>query len=868
MSAKRHPNKKLQHERMTHGWSQEDVAAKLGVDVRTVRRWESGQPVRPYNILGLTKLFEKSAEELGLIDDSQPEYVLMAQPTATNAAILASSTYAAHFLPIPATPLIGREQELLTIKQMLSRAEVRLLTLTGPGGTGKTRLAIQAARDMQEMFPDGLFFVDLAPIRDAALVVGTIARVLGMQEAGGQPLLERLKAYLRPQQLLLLLDNFEQVIDAADQLAALLMTCPRLTLLVTSREVLRVQAEYEFPVSPLALPERPRLTDVPDPLVLARSPAVSLFVQRTQARKPDFQLTPASSTAVAEICIRLDGLPLAIELVAAKCKLLPPQVLLSYLDHRSEFGERGLRDVPARQQTIHNSIAWSYELLNPTEQQLFRRLSLFVNGCTLEALKIVCTFSDEKPYALLEVVSSLIDKSLLLPLKLMEGGEARITMLETIREYGLKCLEENGELAETQRSHAHYYLAYAEKAEGEHNKAKKTRLRMLELEQQNLRAALNWSSAQGSEGEETTLRLCSALWQFWRARGHISEGRNILTQALTQSEAHTSSLRAKVLTAAAVLAGLQGNYDQAEMMCRKSWHIFRDLDDQQGIASSLNFLAQIATWRSDYPQAHILGEEGLAIARTRDDKTEIITALQTLATACFNEGHYARMHGFAEESLHLSRAIDDTEGIARSLWLLSLRSFFQGQPIEAHALLTESLALAKELDDKRGIADALVILAYITFFRGEYESVQRLLDEAFALHRAVGDRRGIALDLYGQGWLALSQGNYIAARAHYEEALSILVELGHQWFIALCIESLAYVAARQAQWIRSARLWGMAHMLREKIGVAAPAMLAAMYESTIAKIRMQLGENNFIRAWSKGQHTKPEQILHTHLVPS
>jgi len=853
MSAKRRPNKKLQHERITHGWSQEDVAAKLGVDVRTVRRWESGQPVRPYNIAGLTKLFGKSAEELGLLEDTQPEHAAMPQPAAS-AAIPDSFEYTLHFLPIPPTPLIGREQELAALKQMVGREEVRLLTLTGPGGIGKTRLGIQAAREVQDMFPDGIFFVDLAPIRNPALVIGTIAGVLGLQEAGGQPLLERLKAYLRPQQLLLLLDNFEQVVDAANQLAELLKTCPRLKLLVTSREVLRVQAEYEFPVPPLALPERQVLTEVADPAALLRVPAVALFVQRTQARKPDFQLTSASGAAVAEICVRLDGLPLAIELVAAKCKWLSPQALLSYLGRRLDIGERGLRDVPARQQTIYSSIAWSYELLNPTEQPLFRRLSVFVNGGTLEAAEKVCIFAHEKPFVLLDVVSSLIDKSLLQPLKQVEDEAPRIAMLETIREYGMKCLEESRELEAMQRAHAHYYLHYAEEAGSKLAGAnKKIWLNMLESEQQNLRAALNWLLSRGSEEEETTLRLCRALWQFWRARGHISEGRNALAQALQQSKAEASSLRANVLTAAGVLAGLQGDYDQAEALCREGLLICQNLLDKQGRVSSLSFLAQIATWKSDYRQAHILGEEALAIAREQDDKAAIIATLCTLAIACFNEGNYARMYELAEEGLRLARAIDDTEGIARALWLLALRRYFQGEPTEAYALLTESLALAKELDDKGCMADALVVMAYITFFRGDHDAMQKLLDEAFALYRAVGDRRGRALCLYGQGWLALSRGNYAAAHACYEESLSILVELGHQWFSALCIEGLAYAASLQAQWVRSARLWSMAHALRERIGVAVPSILTVMYDRAIVQVRTQLGESDFTIAWAEGR---------------
>ncbi len=476
-------------------------------------------------------------------------------------------------LSIQPTPFIGREKEVTTVRDLLGREGVRLLTLTGPGGTGKTRLSLQVAAELSDRFVDGVFFVNLAPVREPEFVIPAIAQVLGVKETAEQSPLELLKASLREKQILLILDNFEQIVSAAEHVTALLIACPKLKIVVTSREVLHVRAEHEFAVPPLALPDPKRL---PDPVVLSQYEAVALFIERVQAAKSDFQVTNANARAVAEICICLDGLPLAIELAAARSKLLPPQALLARLERRLAVLTSGARDVPARHQTLRNTISWSYDLLTAEEQSLFRRLSIFVGGCTLEALEAICTLLDDSNGAasILDEVASLIDKSLLQQTE-QEGVILRFVVLETIREYGLECLQRRGELQAARRAHAHYYLALAEQAEPELNGPNQVAwVERLEQEHDNLRAALDWAlekvtDEQVQERREVALQLSAALEQFWRIRGHYTEGRTFLERALAQSEGENVSLRANVLRAAANLAIWQGDPAQAEALAQQ-----------------------------------------------------------------------------------------------------------------------------------------------------------------------------------------------------------------------------------------------------------------------------------------------------------
>jgi predicted ATPase len=646
-------------------------------------------------------------------------------------------------LPTQPTVLIGRDKEVAAVEHLLRREAVRLVTLTGPGGIGKTRLALQVAAELSDRFANGAFFVNLAPLSDPELVIPATAQALEIQEIRGQPLFDLLKASLREKHLLLLLDNFEQVVSAAVQVADLLATCPKLKMVVTSRMALRVKAEHEFTVPPLALPDPKHL---PELGALSQYEAVALFIARAQAVKPDFQVTNANAPAVAEICARLDGLPLAIELAAARIKLLPPQALLARLGQRLEVLTSGSRDAPARQQTLRNTITWSYHLLDATEQQLFRCLSVFVGGCTLEAAEAICgalcNASAGLAGSMLDGVASLIDKSLV-QLVAQEGEPSRLVMLETIHEYGLEVLATSGEVEITRGAHADYYLTVAEEAVLQPGGPRQDEwLKRLEREHDNLRAVMQWVQEPGRQEEqrlEMALRLGAALGGFWFACGPLREGHVFLERTLAGSEGIVSSWRAKALMAAGWLAGAQGDAHRRDELYGESLAIFRALGDKQGICSSLYWLS--------------LG------ALDRGNPTEASAMLQ--------------------ECMQLQRELGDTGNLAYSLYFLAHVAAYQGDYARATALNEESLALHRKRGDTRGITIALMYLAEISFSsHGDSATVRPLIEESLTLAKQVGDTSSVAYGLTFLGWVELSQGNAPLARSLVEESIALCREMG------------------------------------------------------------------------------------------
>jgi len=766
-----------------------------------------------------------------------------------------------HALPVSLTSLIGREQEVQAIEALLLRSDVHLLTLTGTAGVGKTRLALEVVRDMVGDFADGVQVVSLAPLSDPAFVIPTIAHTLGLTESGTQPVLDVLKSSQRDKQRLLLLDNFEHVIPAAPLLSELLEACPDLKLLVTSREVLHLRGEHQFAVLPLALPDFKHLPDAPS---LAHVPAVKLFVQRAQAITPNFHLTADNASAIAQVCIRLDGLPLAIELAAARIKLLAPQALLARLDRRQHVLTGGARDLPERQQTLQNTLQWSYALLSEEEQRLFRRLAVFVGGCTLEAVEALCTLLGNDVTSVLDGVASLLDKSLLQHLEQRQDSP-RLMMLETLREYGLEALVANEELEHVRQAHAHYYLALAEEAEPELVGLQQAEwLERLEREHDNMRAAMQWVLERGDaeQSMELALRLGGALHQFWRVRRYLSEGRTFLERALAGSKEATTASRTKALMIAARLAVLQADTERGEVLCEGSLALCRELRDTAGMAYTLHLLGIVACQRSELSKARSQFEESLALWRKVGDKNGIALALFYSASLALQQGEYSKARVLCEESLALSKQEGNKSGIALALFKLAQTCFnSQGDPASVRSLLEESLTLNRELGDTHGLATCFCLSGQLALQQGDAAMARSLVEEGLLLYREIGGwEEGIGESLSVLGKVAAVQGDYTGARAFYKESLTFPGEMDAVW-IASSLEGLAGVVAVQRDSMWAGWLYGAAEALRESVGTPLPLVERTSYERSVAAARAQLGEQAFATAWAEGRTMTPEQAL-------
>jgi predicted ATPase len=715
-------------------------------------------------------------------------------------------------------------------------------------------------------FADGVFLVELAAVVDPDLVVPTIARALGLAEQPGLPVDESVRAYVRHKRLLLLLDNFEQVLDAASEVVRLLQAGPALKVLVTSREALHVRGERRFRVPPLALPAVPAGGAL-DPVALSRSPAVQLFVESAQAVQSDFQLTLDNMEDVLAVCTRLDGLPLALELAAAHVSTLPARQLREALGQGRKFSTGSARDLPARHRTLLAAIEWSYNLLNPAEQRLYRRVGVFVGGHTLAALEAVCHDEGSREAEVLEGVESLVNKSLLQP---REGanGVPRFMMLETIHEHARAKLQESEEAPALQREHARYFMGLAVAAERQLRGARQEQgLEMVAEAYDNLRAALAWSSeqAQGGdrEGAEIGLRTTGALWRFWVVKGLFTEGRAHLERALAAPAALlqecSSALRARALNGAGSLAFCQGDYAAAHALSQAALLLGSATADKESMASSLNNLANVAQYQGDRAAAWARYEQSLALWRELGDKWGIANAVANLGFAAQDQGDYATARARGEESLALRRELGDQWGIASALSNLGDAAHLAGDYATARTLLEESLILQRELGDQAGSANSVNGLGIVAWQQGDYALARALFAESLAHYREFGDRWGSANALSNLGLVACEQGEYPGARALLAESLALRRELGNTKGIAVSLAGLAGVAVGVGQPERGATLLGAVAGLLQRIGAVLDSEDRRPYERTGAAVRALLGAEVFERLWREGQAMSMEQ---------
>ncbi len=789
-----------------------------------------------------------------------------------------------HNLPASATSFVGRADEQREIKALLRHPDVRLVTLSGPGGAGKTRLCLEVAGCMIDEFAHGVYFVPLSTASDTLAVVASIAATLGVKESGSAPLSASLKEYTTDKQMLLTLDNFEQVMVAAPFIGELLAAAPQLRVLVTSREALHLAYEQEYAVAGLPTPAARSYMAVAE---LATYPAVALFASRAQAVKLDFTLDEQNIQAVADICARLDGLPLAIELAAARVRAFSLTEMLAQLGNRLVLLTGGPRNLPARQQTLRGAIDWSYSLLTTPEQQLFSNLAVFVGGSDPEAIAAICNPTLDLPHTLIQLIYKNLVRTDTPPVvpppqpgegwgegdsrpaqgegavpPLPAGGEgwgegaSRYTMLETIREYALYKLVERDEHEAAAARHARYYLALAETAEPELRGADQAEwLARLEQERANLRVALNWGLA---HDPDLALRLAGALWRFWEIHGHLSEGRGFLTAALKAST-EMNTARAKALNGAGNLAFGQGDYPTARQFHEQALVLRRQLGDKRGIAASLNNLGNLAAEQGNYQAARILYEQSLAVKRELGDKVDIASALYNLGNVVRSQGDYQMARELLEESLSVQQLMGDKGGIADATFSLADITLYQGNYKQAHRLYEESLISYQQMVNKPGIARALEGLGLVAYSQGNFTEAQQLYGKALALSLEVGSQIEEAYLLACRGRLARAQGDYRTAQSLLRDSLALFWKLEHRSGVVDALLGLGILAAgggsKQAARL-AVRLLGSAAQILEIINWL--PIERTQYDQALNNCRTVLGAAEFNLAWRKGEATSIE----------
>ncbi len=771
-------------------------------------------------------------------------------------------------LPAPLSSFLGRTEECAAISALLLQQGVRLLTLTGTGGVGKTRLALGVASCIHQSWDCGVCFVPLQAVHSPEQVVPSIAQALGLH-TGNLPVFDAVQAYLRTSHLLLVLDNFEQVVEAAPYLSALLMACQKVTMLVTSRQTLHISGEHEFPVLPLAVPNTER-EDLLEELIV--NPAVALFLQRAQAILPTFQLTTENAQDIAHICVYLEGLPLALELAAARIKLLPPHMLLSRLSHPLQILNLGYSDASMRQKTLRNTIQWSYDLLSVQEQTLFRRLCIFISGCTLEAIEAVYTTLGDDPTGVFDGIASLLDKSLLKRDE-QEDGTLRLQMLETIREFGLERLQEHNEIERVQQAHAHYYLTWTEASRkvlfgGEQGLLIKRYIQ----EQWNWRAVMCLVLEQ--QDKEAALHLGGALSIFWLIWGYsfdqvyLIEGKNFLERALLNSKESVTTARAWALGVYGGILALLRDLERSEMACREGLTLARQIGDVQYIITALWMLLLPLLTRDDFKTAYQVVEEAVSLTRgMRDDGTDWgITwltgySLHRAGYIALWRGHYTLARDLLTETIAVCNQSGERFFALWSNLYLGETDFFEGKDEEAKGRLDFVMNIYKSLEVRTQVAEALGFLGLLSLRQGEVEKAHAQLAESLQIRKEVGEEQGI---VWAKIWLARvehARQNLDQARRLLQEALPRAIKVHGTVYTAMGLEEMGKIVAEQGEPEWATQLLGAAEALRETIEAPVPLVEQPDYQKLIATVRAMLGEARWSALWAQGRNMTPQQVF-------
>ncbi len=881
----------LKHFRLGAGLTQEGLAERAGISARAVSDLERGGGRAPrLETVGLL------AAGLALTEAQRATLLTAARPALVAVPAIGALVSPIPRLPVPPNPLIGREHAVRELTALLCREDVRLVTLTGPGGVGKTRVALAVADAITGAFPDGVIFIPLAAIVDPLLVSPTIAATLGIRAGADETDLQALQVALRDRELLLVLDNCEQVLGAAPAVADLLAACPGLTVLATSRSVLRLRGEREVAVPPLGLPG-PHQT--PDLASLSDYGAIRLFIERTREISCDFVLTAENASTVVTICRRLDGLPLALELAAARLRLFTPQTLLARLDQRLTMLTGGARDLPARQRTLRDTIAWSYEMLSAEERTLFASLAVFIGGWTLGAMEVICDRDGNSGIGPLDHLDSLVAQSLVRRDE-GTGSEPRFGMLETIREFARERLAESGAVEALHERHATYFLARVEEAAphviGPDQQAWVPRL---DAERDNLRAALGWAGDRGDG--ESLARFVGALCFYWSLRGHyldaevirwaeaalameLSPGARAAVlfvagqhlwycgesdRAYARGEeclalSHTLGDRrgeANALTVLGLAASDRGRFVAARSFHERALTIARERGDQFTVAMTLNHLGAQASQERDFDRARSRCTESVAVARTLGNQALICVALHNLGWAAMEQGDEAAAFGSYSEGLALNG--EDGDVVPRAMLLANLGELLRrrGDSRDARDRLGAALAILGEVRDPRITERVRDGLARLALAAGDTDEARAHADEALRLRRAIGDPARVADGLALLARVAARQGRLDAARIYVQEGLTIAAQAHAPHAVVACLDASAERASLQGDAIRAACLWASIATRRAELRLGQSRADDARRAQLIGEARAQLDARTWEAAWAAGARMTEEEAI-------